>query len=62
MSLTPAAGDGLCIFNIVKKGSDLYDLSTALEIQAAAVSLLNLCVKDGGGRGGIATDIGKSKA
>jgi len=62
VSLTPAAGDGLYTFNIVKKGSDLYDLPTALEIQVAAVSLLNLCVKHGGGRGGIATNIGKSKA
>jgi hypothetical protein len=60
--LTSAAGDGLCTFNIVKKGSDLYDLSTALEMQAAAVSLLNLCGKDVGGRGGIATNIGKCKA
>jgi len=60
--LPPAAGDGLYTFDIVKKGSDLYDLSTALEIQAATVSLLNLCGKDVGGRGGIATNIGKSKA
>lgn len=52
------AGDGLCTFDIVKKGSRNYELATALEIQAAAVSLLNFCVKDRGGQGGVAVNIG----
>ncbi|KAK4694687.1 hypothetical protein P7C71_g2938, partial [Lecanoromycetidae sp. Uapishka_2] len=51
-------GDGLCTFDIVKKGSDAYALATALEIQAAAVSLLNLCLKDRGGQGGVAVNVG----
>ncbi|MCJ1453921.1 hypothetical protein MMC28_004270 [Mycoblastus sanguinarius] len=54
------SGDGRCIFDIVKRGPNLQTQATALEIQAAGVSLLNLCLKDGGGQGGIASGVGPS--
>ena len=35
-----------------------YTEATALELHGTALSLLNLCAKDGGGQGGIASGVG----
>ena len=52
------SSDGRCAFNIVEDNQYLFALATANELAMAATTLLNTCVRNGGGKGGIVTNTG----
>lgn len=51
-------GDGRCVFDIDMRGSVSSEKTTGREIARAAWKLLNECVRDQGGQGGIVSNIG----
>jgi len=53
------SGDGRCAFDVVKQNTYFFALATAEELRTAATSLLDTCVRDRGGKGGIVTNVGK---
>ena len=50
--------DGLCVFDIVRRGTGPPERSSGSEIARAAWRLMLQCVRDGGGQGGIVSGIG----
>ncbi|KAL8729981.1 MAG: hypothetical protein Q9181_004827 [Wetmoreana brouardii] len=52
------SGDGRCVFDIVLKGTALQETTTGQEIARAAWKLVNECVRDQGGQGGVVSNIG----
>lgn len=53
-------GNGRCTFDIVLRGPGPSDTTTGLALAGAAVRLLDECVRDGGGKGGIVSGLGAS--
>lgn len=51
-------GDGFCTWDIIRTGGAPYSLVTGNELVAAATQMLDECVRDNRGMGGIATHIG----
>ncbi|KAL8635813.1 MAG: hypothetical protein Q9228_006735 [Teloschistes exilis] len=52
------SGNGLCTIDIVKKGTAEFDMSSGPELSRAMWKLINQCVRDEGGQGGVASNIG----
>ncbi|KAI4195672.1 MAG: hypothetical protein LQ346_003365 [Caloplaca aetnensis] len=52
--------DGLCVFDIVKRGTGPPERTTGYEIARAAWKLMLECVRDRGGEGGVVSGIGQS--
>ena len=50
--------DGSCIFDIVLRGAGVSEVTSGSEIARAAWKLLNECVRDQGGVGGIVSGVG----
>ncbi|CAO1605780.1 hypothetical protein XANCAGTX0491_009286 [Xanthoria calcicola] len=57
-----ASGDGRCTFNIVMRGRGDSETTTGTEIGRAAWQLMNECVRDQGGQGGVISGIGQHGA
>lgn len=53
------SSDGSCAFDVVKNNLYLFALATPDELRKAATTLLNTCVRNRGGKGGIVTNVGK---
>lgn len=56
--MAPVLGNGLCTIDIVKKGTAEFDMSSGPELSRAMWKLINQCVRDEGGQGGVASNIG----
>ncbi|KAI4275815.1 MAG: hypothetical protein LQ337_002916 [Flavoplaca oasis] len=52
--------DGLCVFDIVKRGTGPAERTSGYQIARAAWQLMNQCVRDSGGQGGVVSGIGQS--
>ncbi|KAI4172995.1 MAG: hypothetical protein LQ348_006658 [Seirophora lacunosa] len=56
------SSDGRCVLDIVMKGPAAYETTTGREIARAAWKLINECVRDQQGQGGVVQGIGRSGA
>lgn len=54
-------GDGRCTFDIVIQGRRNFESTTGAELGRAAWKLMNECVRDQGGQGGVLSNLGKNK-
>ncbi|KAL8686395.1 MAG: hypothetical protein Q9218_007136 [Villophora microphyllina] len=54
------SGNGVCTIDIVKKGTADFEVTSGAELSRATWKLINKCVRDEGGRGGVASNIGRS--
>lgn len=54
----PCVEDGRCVFDIVMKGPGSFETASGQEIARAAWKLLNECVRDKDGQGGVVSGIG----
>ncbi|KAL8980719.1 MAG: hypothetical protein Q9205_004279 [Flavoplaca limonia] len=54
------SADGLCVFDIVKRGTGPAERTSGYQIARAAWQLMNQCVRDSGGQGGVVSGIGQS--
>ncbi|KAI4130893.1 MAG: hypothetical protein LQ338_001490 [Usnochroma carphineum] len=52
-------GDGRCVFDIVMRGTGTHETTTGNELARAAWKLLNECVRDQRGEGGVVSNIGQ---
>lgn len=53
-----ALGDGTCTFNVVMRGRASSATTKGIEIARAAWKVMNECVRDQGGQGGIVSGLG----
>ncbi|KAI4235597.1 MAG: hypothetical protein LQ352_008078 [Teloschistes flavicans] len=52
------SGNGVCTIDIVRKGTADFDTTSGPELSRAMWKLINQCVRDEGGQGGVASNIG----
>ncbi|KAL9007878.1 MAG: hypothetical protein Q9173_006938, partial [Seirophora scorigena] len=62
VSSTTPLWDGRCVLDIVMKGPAAFERTTGREIARAAWKLINECVRDQQGQGGVVQGIGRSGA
>ncbi|KAL8664201.1 MAG: hypothetical protein Q9202_003279 [Teloschistes flavicans] len=53
------SGNGVCTIDIVRKGTADFDTTSGPELSRAMWKLINQCVRDEGGQGGVASNIGE---
>lgn len=54
------SGDGVCTFDVIIRGRNPSDITSGGELARSAWKLMNECVRDQGGQGGIVTGIGRA--
>ncbi|CAL8580387.1 hypothetical protein XPA_006115 [Xanthoria parietina] len=54
------SGDGLCTFDVIKRSAVIAEETTGIEVARSAWNLMNKCVRDQGGIGGIISGIGRT--
>ncbi|KAL8646120.1 MAG: hypothetical protein Q9210_006309 [Variospora velana] len=54
------SGDGRCTFDIVIRGRSNFESTTGAELGRAAWKLMNECVRDQGGQGGVLSNLGRN--